>query len=260
MEVLIWDDFITGALNTKDPVAGSIGVFDGIHVGHRQLLNSIVSYTDKKSIVLTFRENPRTFFNDGTYPGDIFTLSQKLDALSSLGVDIAVLIDFSHNFSKLSGEDFLYLIKNNCNLSYLILGENFRCGHRGMTTAHEACKILESKKVIVDIGEMTRFENQLISSSRIREAVASGNLDKAQKMLKRVFSLDIADIPQIPGDKTITIDIRHIRQVLPPQGHYSVLTGTSLKAQKSKILLRETEIIVPLQQLQHLDFINFILE
>lgn len=258
MKILSWEDFIKGSLKDAGPAALSIGVFDGIHNGHCQLLKKITAHTDKKSIVLTFRENPRIFFKDKTYPGDIFTIDQKLEALSSIGVDIVILIDFSYNFSKLSGKDFLYLIKDNCDLSYVILGNNFRCGYRGMTTSLDAIRILKSKKVIVVIGEMVQFDNHLVSSSRIREALASGSFLKAQKMLERVFSLDIADIPQIPGDKTITIDTQDISQVLPPQGHYSVLTGTADSTQKSMMLLSLSKIIVPLQKMQHLDFIRFI--
>ncbi len=257
MKVLTWNNFSKGVLKGIGNVSFTIGVFDGMHRGHQKLLNMITSKKDNKSIVLTFSDNPRMFFNNKTYPGNIFTLPQKLNSISLQGVDIVILIDFSYNFSKMSGKDFLYQINDNCDLTYMILGDNFRCGHRGMTTSYDAVKILKAKKVFVDIGEMTSLENQIISSSRIREAVASGDLGKAHKMLGRVFSLDIANIPQISEDKTISIDIKHISQVLPPQGHYSVLTGILDQVQKSEMIIGSSKIIVPLQEKQHLDFIKF---
>ena len=260
MTILNWDDFTKGALSEKDSIALSVGVFDGVHVGHRQLLSDILSHTNSISVVLTFRVNPRVYFKDKTYPGDIYTLSQKLKVLSSLGVDTVILIDFSYNFSKLSGKDFLYSIADNCELRHLVMGDNFRCGNGRMTTSYEAVEILKHKNVTVDIGNMAFCEGQLVSSSRVRSAVASGKLHDAQKMLERVFSLDIADIPQISGDGTITIETKNISQVLPPQGQYTVLTGTADSTLKSRILVGESDIKVPLQQLQHLDFIKFILE
>ncbi len=258
MIILTWDDFIKGALSAKGSIALSIGVFDGVHAGHRQLLSDILSHIDSISVVLTFRANPRVYFKDKIYPGDIFTLSQKLDVFSSLGIDTVILIDFSYDFSKLSGKDFLYMIAENCELRHLVLGDNFRCGNGRMTTSHEAVEILKHKNVTVDIGNMAYLEGQHISSSRVRSAVASGKLEEAQKMLERVFSLDVADIPQISGDGTITIETKNISQVLPPQGQYTVLTGTSDTTLNSRILVGTSDIKVPLQNLQHLDFIKFL--
>ncbi len=260
MIVMTWDDFTKGALRDKGPIALSIGVFDGVHSGHRQLLSDILSHTGSMSVVLTFRVNPRVYFKDETYPGDIYSLPQKLSVLNSLGIDTVILIDFSYDFSKLSGKDFLYQIADNCNLRNLVLGDNFKCGKGRMTTSYEAVEILTGKNVIVDIGNMAYFEGQIISSSRIRKAVASGKIKDAQKMLERVFSLDIANIPQISKDETITIDTKNISQVLPPRGQYTGLMGTSDMTLKSKILVGESDIKIPLQKMQHLDFIKFILE
>lgn len=258
MTILNWDDFIKGALSGKDSISLSIGVFDGVHIGHRQLLSDILSHTVSTSVVLTFRVNPRVYFKDRTYPGDIYTLSQRLSVLSSLGIDTVILIDFSYDFSKLSGKDFLYYVADNCELRHLVLGDNFRCGNGRVTNSYEAVEILKHKNVTVDIGNMAFCEGQLVSSSRVRSAVASGKLQEVQKMLERVFSLDIADIPQISGDETITIETKNISQVLPPQGQYTVLTGTADTTLKSRILIGASDIRVPLQNLQHLDFIKFI--
>ncbi|MCF6335571.1 MAG: FAD synthetase family protein [Spirochaetales bacterium] len=257
MNVISWEDFIEGALNEIGPIAASIGVFDGVHEGHRDLLSRIIDRNSTNSLVITFTTNPKKIFGRNSYPGDISTLSQKLSIFSSLGIDTVILIDFSGNFSNISGKDFLYLIKNSCDLSYLILGNNFRCGYKGMTTSEDALKIFKEEKAVVKIGSMTSLNDELISSTRIREAVESGNLLKARNMLKRVYSLDIADIPQISREQTIIINKEHIKQVLPPQGQYSVLTGTSEYTIKSKAILDSTEIIVPVKETGHLNFIKF---
>ena len=258
MKVMNWKEFIKGSLKGTGTAAMSIGVFDGVHKGHQFIFTKITNYESDFSIVLTFSDNPRLYFKDKTYPGDIFTITQKLHTLSSIGVDIVILIDFSSDFSKLSGEDFLSLITENCDLVYLSLGINFRCGNNGMTSSYEAKKILNSKNVLVDIEKMTYFEDQLVSSTLIREAVLSGKLKEAQNMLERVFSLDIADIPQVIREKTIIIETKNIKQILPPQGYYVVRIGNTIEMQIEKICINSSEIVIPLQDLQKLDFIKFI--
>ena len=169
-----------------------------------------------------------------------------------------ILIDFSYEFSKLSGKDFLHLITKNSDISLLSLGQNFRCGNNGMTSSYEAKKILESQNIKVDIEKMTHFNNQPVSSTLIREAILDGNLKRAQSMLERVFSLDIAGIPQIIRVKTIIIETNNIKQVLPPQGYYVVSTGSSIDTQECKIYIDTSKIVLPLQKAQKLDFIKFI--
>ena len=260
MEVISWNDFTNGSIKEMGSVSITIGVFDGIHKGHQYIFSNIVNDKYKKSVVITFKNNPRIFFNDKSYPGDLFSIKQKLETLSSLGIDIVILIDFSYNFSKLTGKEFLNLIADNCEINHILLGDNFRCGHNGMTTSYEAVEILKSKNVKVIIQDMTYLDNQLISSTLIRKAILGGNLEKAKNMLERVYSLDIADIPQIVRDETIIIETKNIKQVLPPQGHYVVRIGSSTEMQVSNIKLNALEIIIPLQKMEKLDFIKFIQE
>lgn len=260
MKVIHWKKFITGQLKGTGTAAMTIGVFDGAHKGHQYIFRKITDKETDLSIVLTFTDNPRLFFNDSTFPGDIFTLQQKLITLSSMDIDIVILIDFSSDFSKLSGKEFLFLITENCDVSYLSLGQNFRCGKNGMTSSTEAKEILKSKNVLVDIEKMTYFNNQLVSSTRIREAILSGDLKRAQDMLERVFSLDVAGIPQIVREKTIIIETKNIKQILPPQGYYVVRTGNTNRMQIVKICINSSEIVIPLQTMQKIDFIKFIQE
>jgi riboflavin kinase / FMN adenylyltransferase len=258
MKILSWNKFVEGILKDTVPLAMTIGVFDGIHLGHQDLFDNIIKYPNSESAVMTFNNNPRYFFDDKSYSGDIYSRQQKLEKLESINIDTVILIDFSLDFSKLSGNDFLELILKNCDLSYLALGNNFRCGVRGMTTSYEAARILELNNVPVNIVEMRQYNEEIISSSRIRNALASGDFNIVNKMLNGVFSLDIADIPQIIRDKTIIIETKNIKQVLPPQGHYVVRIGTLNSLQKCKILITANEILVPAQDMHKLEHIIFL--
>ncbi len=225
--ILSWNDFIQKKSIFPLPVSVTIGVFDGVHLGHRKLIHNIFKNSLTHSVVITFSINPRVVFKDSSFPGNISTLHEKIQILQDLGVDHVIVIDFSPDFSRLSGEDFLLLLVQNCKLKHLTLGENFRFGYRGKTGAEKAKEILKGKSVKVDICSMAYYKKKIVSSTRIRKEILDGHIREANKMLNRVFSLDIANIPLVFREKAIIIDKSSIHQVLPPQGHYDVsLTDT----------------------------------
>ncbi len=220
--VISWNDFINGQVSLSRPVSATIGVFDGVHLGHRKLITSILTNKNTCSAVITFNVNPRIIFHDPSYPGNISTLEQKIQILHDLEVDDVIVIDFSPDFSRLTGEEFLRLLVKSCSLEYLVLGENFKFGYGGKTTPEDAKNILHKESVEVDICPMAYHDNVIVSSTRIRRALLEGRIRDANTMLNRVFSLDIATIPLLFREKAINIDKKKIHQVLPPQGQYDV--------------------------------------
>lgn len=221
--VVTWDDFVSRRVFYNNSVSLSMGVFDGVHLGHRKLIQKVLNHKDTISGVITFNVNPRIIFGDHTFPGNISTLEQKIEILHEVGVEAIIMIDFSYNFSRLSGNDFLKALLKSCNLEYIALGENFKFGYKGETSSFDARTILKNEPVEVDISSMAYYNNKIVSSTRIREAVLAGEMIEAKGMLDRVFSLDIANVPQCLDGKTIIIDKQEIHQVLPPQGQYEVL-------------------------------------
>ena len=107
LRIVEWPRFLETASREKS--AMTIGVFDGLHLGHRELISRIVRRWPNPTVV-TFRENPKKVISPESYQGDIFSLKQKLAAMESLGVSRVVLIDFSENFSRLKGWEFLNLL------------------------------------------------------------------------------------------------------------------------------------------------------
>ena len=243
--VLTWNDFISGKMLLKQHLSLTIGVFDGVHLGHRKLINSVLKNRNGGiSAVLTFNPNPRIVLGDKTFPGNISTLEQKTDILLSLGIDKVIVIDFSAYFSRLTGEQFLSYLLENSNLKYLVLGDNFRFGYKGMTSSHEVKNILKDREVEVDICRMADYKGEIVSSTRIRKEISSGTITEANAMLDRVFSLDTARIPQVPGDKTITIEKNHFSQILPPQGSYEVEVLFNQNHQSKAVCLIERDVLM----------------
>jgi riboflavin kinase/FMN adenylyltransferase len=186
MRIIDWDDFIKQSAAAVEPLALTIGVFDGVHRGHQVLIRRICASPCLPTVV-TFTQNPLKILNPRRYQGDIFSLEQKLRTLELLGVKQAVLIDFSHDFSKINGRDFIDLLLKDKQVQLLALGRNFRCGRGQDFGAPEIAAQAAARGVEVWIAEPVMEGGERISSSRIRRAIARGDFAGASLLLGRPY-------------------------------------------------------------------------
>jgi riboflavin kinase/FMN adenylyltransferase len=233
MRVLSWEDF-AGAAMPEEPGeerlrALSIGVFDGVHRGHQRLIEKILRHGRENSripLVITFRQNPRRVLAPASWHGDIYSLRQKIALLESLGVEEAVLIDFSGDFSRISGKEFVDLLKKRCKIGYLAVGENFRCGYR-LDTGAERLGELVSPGVEFEAVPPLRAGGHPVSSSRIRRAISEGNMGLAAELLGRPFALDLEGLPVSKTGGVFSWDLRAASRIVPRPGRYPVLLRQS---------------------------------
>lgn len=111
MVVTTWHDLIDGREVIRGPVALTIGTFDGVHRGHREIVRRLAECAAPRAqaphrAVLTFRQHPRAVLTR-RHPGPLTTLRQRRERFAALGVTHLVLIDFSVPFSRLSGGEFI---------------------------------------------------------------------------------------------------------------------------------------------------------
>lgn len=243
MRVISWDSFAGSRPLRNTRSSMTIGVFDGIHLGHRRLLDRILSTDTDEAIVTTFRYNPRIFLKPHLYPGDITTLEQKLGHLRDLGVDTVILIDFSNDFSKLTGREFVMSIHRNCRLRLLVLGDNFRCGYQGATNAYDVRDILAEKSVDVDIEPPVTWKGSTLSSTRIRAAIREGEVEEAREMMQGPYVLDIASAPVERKEELKSVEKASLHQVLPPPGRYLVDIHTPTRVISDEIVVDHEELM-----------------
>ncbi len=223
MTVVSWDLFVSGSLSCE-PRAATVGVFDGLHLGHRALIDRIRARGGELvPSVFTFRENPKALLRPKAFEGNIFSLDQKLDALEGLGVAFVVLIDFSGDFGKLSGKEFVDLLKDRGKLRYLAVGSDFRCGYRLDTDAERLRSLNARDGIPTDIVPPVALGGAPVSSSRIRTAIAAGNLVEATALLGRNFVLDLGPTPTTPGPDREEYDVGPTRRIAPPSGRYPAI-------------------------------------
>jgi riboflavin kinase/FMN adenylyltransferase len=203
----------------------TIGVFDGVHRGHAALVSRVASRGPNPTVV-TFRENPKKILSPHRYEGDIFSLEQRLSALEGLGAVRVILIDFSEEFSTINGWDFINLLEDQGGAVFLAVGSNFRCGYRHETGAELIKQRNALKGIPTEIVQPVMDKTGPVSSSRIRAALAAGDLTGAGDLLGRKPELDLSGIRGLPfardEKKGLVYDAASFHRITPPDGTYPV--------------------------------------
>ncbi len=237
MKVVNWKDFTDKDYYISSPSAVTVGVFDGMHLGHRFLINKLFTEKSVEKVVFTFIKNPAWFYHKDNYPGDIYTLKQKIDSLKMAGVTTTVLIDFSSDFSKLTGNYFISCIRNHLNLVKMVSGEDFKCGNNNDTTAADLEGNYFKGTGIYEIVKRQSFYGFSVSSTAIRELIRDGNLDQAYEYLEFGHAVDL-NIPEIFQDENFCYIYKNaVRQVLPEAGNYNMSILLGDKTFKTEVII-----------------------
>lgn len=175
------------------PCVATVGFFDGVHAGHRFLINElkkIAKAENLKSVVVTFAIHPRKVLDSNFHPELLNTLSEKLIQLESTGIDICIVLDFSLEMAKLSALDFLKnVLLEKYNVRILLVGHDHRFGHNRKDGYIEYKKYGDS--LGMQVIQATRFytsEIKLISSSEIRLFLLEGDIVNANRILTYRYS------------------------------------------------------------------------
>ncbi|MCL2804745.1 MAG: FAD synthetase family protein [Treponema sp.] len=174
-----WHQFLEKGLPLGNkPASMTIGIFDGVHLGHQALIKRIVSYNaDYVPVVVTFRQNYKTEARD------IQTFQQRLDMLEKLGVQITIVVDFTDEFRQMPGFEFLEILFKHGNIGFFAAGSDFRCGHGLDTDASAIQRFFASRGIPAEIVPQVMEGSIPVSSSRIRAAISAGDHSLAQVML-----------------------------------------------------------------------------
>jgi riboflavin kinase / FMN adenylyltransferase len=176
------------------PIGLTIGNFDGVHVGHRELLKKIKNECQKNKqlfVVVTFVPHPQKILQPDKERFLINSYDKRRVLLEKLGVDILVELKFTRDFSTLKAEDFLsrFLL---CypNLKNFYLGYDFAFGANKEGDHDLVRSICRPKEISVEIQPKFEFHGEVISSSLIRERLLSGKIDEVAPILDRPFYLE----------------------------------------------------------------------
>ena len=216
-------------LTLAEPCALAIGNFDGLHLGHQALLAKLIETSKQqqlKSAVMTFEPHPREFFAPDQAPTRLASLREKLERFADAGVEIVYLCRFDKKFAALSSEGFIEkILLQSVNAKTVLVGEDFRfgAGRRGGVEdiANAGINLISLPQVNLAEADI----QQRVSSTRVRNALATGQLEVAKSLLGRAYSISGkvvrgAQLGRKLGFPTANVHMRHERPALT--GVYAV--------------------------------------
>lgn len=238
LKIFSWEQIVNGKFPEefkKNGTAITIGSFDGSHLGHRAIFDSVIAQKENNLVpgVLTFTRSLRGYKNPQSYEGDVVSLSQKIENFTEHGFAFAIVIDFSSEFGRIEGRDFLNVLVQNCGLKYLAEGSDFHCGYKGLVGMEEIKNIAADLDFAVQTIDSVIFEGEKVSSSRIRSCVLERQFHQAQKMLLKNFELDCTGFNWHKQGKNQIYAAKKGAQLLPPEGTYKTIVSFYDFSQKS---------------------------
>lgn len=164
----------------------AIGTFDGIHVGHQNVIESMLAANKQTNIIITFTNHPKEFTKSEAHPMRLMTLDEKIEILSQYPIDYLVLLQFNHEMMAITYDKFIAYLYKHYKMESLHVGFNFRLGYKGEGTVEAIHALKRNYPFDIHIIEPVYIDNALVSSTAIREALRDGEVEKANRFLGRL--------------------------------------------------------------------------
>jgi len=217
--------------NGSRKVCLAIGVFDGVHLGHQQIIRQTVADArqhDAVALVVTFDRHPKVVVAPDQAPRQIYSPSQKHRTIESLGVDAVWEIHFDKPFSEKPADEFIReLARDLGKIHSICVGAAFVFGH--LRTGNVALLKTLGAELHFQVHGLAAvaLDGQPVSSTRVREMIRTGNFDAASQMLGRPYAISgrVVEGDRIGrelGFPTANLDVTNL--ILPPNGVYSAVT------------------------------------
>lgn len=211
------------------PSVASIGFFDGVHLGHRFLIDQVKDIARKKNLpasAITFPIHPRKVLHSEYQPALLCGFEEKVQRLASTGIDYCISLDFDIKTSKLSAKEFMQqILKDKLQVDTLVIGYDHRFGHN-RAEDHEDY-IRYGKEIGIDVVLAKQYSEEYVSSSLIRSLLAEGNVLKVSRLLSYNYQItgkivEGFKVGRTIGFPTANIQIWEQYKVVPAFGVYAV--------------------------------------
>lgn len=169
-------------------LAAALGSFDGLHLGHRQVIGNTLSAPGLRPAVITFQQNPSVSLQKKPVPL-LTTNEQKLALLEEMGVEVVYLLPFDR-IRDMEPEDFVEALYRVCRVRALSCGFNFRFGKNGRGDAGLLKELCREKGIELSVTPPVSVAGETVSSTRIRACLEQGDVQQAGQLLGRPFSYD----------------------------------------------------------------------
>lgn len=218
---------------TMKPCVATIGMFDGVHKGHRFVLSHICDYAKAHklaSMVITFDRHPREVVQTDWKPLLLTTNEERMKLLEETGVDYCVVLSFTKELAALSARDFMVMMKEQLCVKVLLMGYDNRFGHKCQETFEDYVRYGEEIGMEVESlpPAPSNRNGSMISSSYVRRLLTEGKVREAMECLSYPYHLTGKvvkgdHIGTILGFPTANLQSNDLRKLIPAPGVYSVI-------------------------------------
>ena len=211
----------------------TIGTFDGVHIGHNKILKRLIQDSKKNnlsSLVMTFFPHPRMILNKSHEIKMIDTIDEKINLLEKTGLDNLIIHPFDNNFSKIRAKEFVEeILVKKLKIKEIIIGYDHKFGKDREASVEDLKKFGKDYMFTVKEIPAQEIDSIAISSTKIRDAILNGEIEKCNKFLGRNF---ILTGKVVYGDglgkkidfPTANIEIKETYKIIPKNGVYLVKT------------------------------------
>ena len=212
------------------PSVATIGFFDGVHRGHRFLLEQVKEVAAKAGVcssVITFPTHPRQVLQADFVPQLLSTPQEKLLRLEETGISHCILLPFTRELSLLSAREFMQLLRQEYNIRALVIGYDHRFGHNRTETFEDYQRYGSELDISIVQAHAYTQDHAQVSSSAIRGLLCQGNVSLANEFLGSPYSLtgtvtDGYKVGRKMGFPTANIAVNHPGKLIPCEGVYAV--------------------------------------
>lgn len=207
----------------------ALGTFDGLHLGHTDVINTARNYAERSGLklaVFTFSNHPLALIRPDLVPVRIISAEEKIKLLESFGVDYLINIPFTEDFAALSPDEFLDRLA--CfNYRCLVVGENFTYGFLGSGKTETLERSGRKNGFDVIVRPLVKMNGNIVSSTGIRNLIQAGHIEYANRMLGRAYAITGTIVHgeqrgRKLGFPTANIELLHGEMAVPAPGVYAV--------------------------------------
>jgi riboflavin kinase/FMN adenylyltransferase len=218
------------------PTVLTLGVFDGLHLGHQLIIRTVAERAKVSGAVptaITFDPHPRAVLHPASSPPLLQTLDQKVEGFGILGIEQTIVVRFTEEFAQIRAEDFLRdVVSERLQAREVYLGRGFNFGHNREGNIDLLRRVSSELGFVADEAPEVRLRGQRVSSSKIRDLLAQGRVNLARRMLGRPYGVEGLVVRGNERGHKLgfpTANLHPQNRVIPAHGVY--VTGTLIDGQ-----------------------------
>ena len=220
------EEELAGLAPDKDMLL-TIGVFDGVHLGHKYLISRLKELALKQGLlsgVVTFRQHPQQVLSPHAKLPFLANITQRINLLKEEGVDAVIPLSFTPELARLSAREFLGLLQKHLRMRGVVIGPDFALGRNREGNTETLSRLGKGMGLSVTAVPPLIIDGEVVSSTAIRKALAQGDMEQVQKLAGHSFRLEGRVITGagrglMLGFPTANLQIE-AEQALPPDGVY----------------------------------------